>query len=54
MFIHNNDKELFEKIREIWNKIIKLMFINNALDFVQATLDDDDDDDDEFIMADVL
>ena len=33
------------------------MFINNALDFVQATLDDDDDDDDdddEFIMADVL
>ena len=29
------------------------MFINNALDFVQATLDDDDDDD-EFIMADVL
>ena len=29
------------------------MFINNALDFVQATLDDDDDDDDdEFIMAD--
>ena len=39
----------------MWNKIIKLMFINNALDFVQATLDDDDDDDDdEFIMADVL
>ena len=31
------------------------MFINNALDFVQATLDDDDDDDDdELIMADVL
>ena len=50
MFIHNNDKELFEKIREIWNKIIKLMFINNAPDFVQATLDDDD----EFIVANVL
>ena len=29
------------------------MFINNAPDFVQATLDDDDDDD-EFIVADVL
>ena len=27
------------------------MFINNAPDFVQATLDDDDD---EFIVADVL
>ena len=26
------------------------MFINNILDFVQATLDDDD----EFIMADIL
>ena len=26
------------------------MFINNTLDFVQATLDDDD----EFIMADIL
>ena len=50
MFIHNNDKELFKKIREIWNKIIKLMFINNAPDFVQATLDDDD----EFIVANVL
>ena len=33
---------------EIWNKIIKLIFINNAPDFVQATLDT------EFIVADVL
>ena len=33
---------------EIWNKIIKLIFINNAPDFVQATLDT------EFIVPDVL
>ena len=33
---------------EIWSKIIKLIFINNAPDFVQATLDT------EFIVADVL
>ena len=33
---------------EIWNKIIKLIFINNAPDFVQATVDT------EFIVADVL
>ena len=53
MFIHNNDKEL----RETWNKITKLKFINNAPDFVQNTLDhddDDDDDDDEIIEADIL
>ena len=50
MFIHNNDKELFLKNREIWNKIIKLMFINNTPDFAKATLDDDD----EFIVVDVL
>ena len=49
MFIDSNDKEFFKKIKEIWYKIIKLKFINNATDFVQATLDDD-----EFIVADVL
>ena len=42
-------KNFLKKIREVWYKIIKLMFINNATDFVQATLDDD-----EFIVADVL
>ena len=50
MFIHNDDKELFKKIREIWNKITKLIFINNAPDFVRTALDDDD----EFLQADVL
>ena len=53
MLIHNNDKELFRKIREIWNKIIKFIFINNSPDFIQFTSDDDDDDD-EFIAADAL
>ena len=48
MFIYNDDKEFFRKCREIWNKIIKLIGINNPIDFVDA-----DDDADEFIMADV-
>ena len=42
-------KNFFKKIREICNKITKLMFINNTFVFVQASLDDD-----EFIVADVL
>ena len=50
MFIHNDDKGLLQTIREIWNKIAELIFINNAPDFVRTTLDDDD----EFIEADVL
>ena len=29
MFIHNDDKEFFRKCREIWNKIIELIGINN-------------------------
>ena len=45
-------KNFFKKLEKYGIRL--LMFINNALDFVQATLDDDDDDDDEFIMADVL
>ena len=49
MSIKSDDKELFRKIREIWNKIIELIGINNAKDFVKNTIDDDD----EFIMVDV-
>ena len=49
MSIESDDKELFKKIREIWNKIIELIGINNAKDFVKNTIDDDD----EFIMVDV-
>ena len=48
MFIYNDDKEFFRKCREIWNKIIELIGINNPIDFV-----DTDDHDDEFIMGDV-
>ena len=48
MFIYNDDKEFFRKCREIWNKIIELIGINNPIDFVDA-----DDDADEFITADV-
>ena len=48
MPIHNDDKEFFRKCREIWNKIIELIGINNPIDFV-----DIDDHDDEFIMGDV-
>ena len=51
MFILNKDKELFKKCREIWNKIIELIGVNNAKDFVKSTIDDDDDD--EFITVDV-
>ena len=48
MFIYNDDKEFFRKCREIWNKIIELIGINNPIDFVDA-----DDDADEFITADI-
>ena len=36
-------------MKEIWNKIIKLIGINNAPDFIKYTLDDE-----KHIMADVL
>ena len=50
MYIYSDDKELFRKCREIWNKIIELIGINNPEDFVETTLDDDAN---EFITADV-
>ena len=50
MPIHSDDKELFRKCREIWNKITELIGINNAPDFVKNTIDDDAN---EFIMVDV-
>ena len=46
--IRSDDKELFRKCREIWNKIIELIGINNPIDFVEV-----DDHDKLFIMADV-
>ena len=47
MFIYNDDKELFRKCREIWNKITELIGIDDPTDFVQTTLDNDEG---EFIM----
>ena len=49
MSIQSDDKELFKKLGKIWNKIIELIGINNAKDFVKNTIDDAD----EFIMVDV-
>ena len=58
--IHSDDKELFRKCRERWNKIIELIGINiptpptpptpPTRDFVETILDDNED---EFIMLDV-
>ena len=49
MSIQRSDKEFFRKIREIWNKIIELIGINNTKDFVKYTIDGAD----EFTMVDV-
>ena len=49
MSIQSDDKELFRKIREILIKIVELIGINNAEDFVKNTTNDTD----EFIMVDV-
>ena len=34
IYIENSDKKFFEKMREIWNKVIELININNAPNFV--------------------
>ena len=48
MSTYSDDKELFKKCRDIWNRITKLIGINNTPHFVRTTLDDRD-----VIMADV-
>ena len=50
IYIENSDKGFFETMREIWNKIIKLININNAPNFIEHTLDDNS----EYTEADVL
>ena len=47
MSIYSDDKELFKKCRDIWNRITKLIGINNTPYFLRTTLDDGD-----VIMAD--
>ena len=49
MSIESDDKELFRKLREVWNKIIELKGINNRKKFIKYTLGDAD----EFIMVNV-
>ena len=41
--IESVDKRLFKKTIKIWNKIIELIGINNAKDFVKTTPDDYED-----------
>ena len=48
MHIYNDDKEVFRKCIEIWDKIIELIGINNHICFLKVV-----DDDKLFIMADV-
>ena len=47
MHTYNDDKEIFRKCIEIWDKIIELIGINNHIYFLKT------DDDELFIMADV-
>ena len=47
--IKSDDKELFKKLREIWNRITEIIDINNAPNFVQTLLDGVS----ELIMVDV-
>ena len=50
MPILSDDRKCFRKCREIWNKINKLIGINDPIDFVETTLDDNED---ELIMLEV-
>ena len=43
ILIHSDDKELFKKCREIWNKINELIGINDLANFVVTNLDGRDD-----------
>ena len=38
IYIENSDNRFFQTVREIWNKVTELIFINNAPDFVQNNL----------------
>ena len=49
MPIHSDDKELFRKCIEIWDRINELIGINDPRIFVETTSDDED----EFFMLEV-
>ena len=50
IFIKNSDEGFFEKMREIWNKIIELINIDDISNFVKTTLVDNI----EYFEADIL
>ena len=50
IYIENSDEGFFGKMRKIWNKITKLIGINNAEDFLQHTLDNNS----KYIEANIL
>ena len=49
IYIENSDDGFFQIIREIWNRITKLIGIKNAPDFVQNNLYDE-----EYVRANLL
>ena len=52
--IGSNDKIFFLKRREIWNKIIELMDIDNPSNFAEYYFDENGDDaEDEFVMLNI-
>ena len=50
LIIENDNKELLKKLKRTWSKVIKLIGVDNAPDFVKTNLDDDS----KFIEIDVL
>ena len=50
IYIENSHEGFFGKMRKIWNKITKLIGINNAEDFIQYTLDNNS----KYIEANIL
>ena len=50
IYIENSDDGFFETMREIWNKITKLMFIDKAPDFLKTIIYDDE----EYLQANIL
>ena len=49
IYIENCDEGFFQKMKETWNKIVKLIGINYAPDFVKHTLNYE-----KYIMADIF
>ena len=50
IYIENSHEGFFQKMRKTWNKITKLIGINNAENFIQYTLDNNS----KYIEANIL